>query len=304
MVQENALTLIGRLTNPEVQRLWSLIPFLSSRWNLKGKSIGSDLGRGRFQFRFEFEKDLLKVLNNRLYHFDEWMVIIQRWEPVIFDTFPSEIPFSIDVQGIPLHYWKPKMLTDIGDHAGEIIDHELTPAVARVKVLVNGLLPLVKEAMIDFLAGSETLVILEYKRLKKHCSHYNRLSHEKSDCPGLQSKRHTQSQRSNTPQETNIKMDLIHLTDLCFKHFQDTQVELLGRHWTTYHIKLLISLSEEPQRNDPLITEPQVLGGLPLSLMITIEEIPIESLELTCGLKTEAMENKLPQICSGEKNII
>ena len=99
-------------------------------------------------------------------------------------------------------------------------------------------------------------------------------------------------------------MDLIHLTDLCFKHLQDTQVELLGRHWTTYHIKLLISLSEEPQRNDPLITEPQVLGGLPLSLMITIEEIPIESLELTCGPKTEAMENKLPQICSGEKNII
>ena len=31
LVLENSLTLIGRLTNPTVQRLWSLIPFLSSR---------------------------------------------------------------------------------------------------------------------------------------------------------------------------------------------------------------------------------------------------------------------------------
>lgn len=28
LIQENSLTLIGRLTNPTVQRLWSLIPFL------------------------------------------------------------------------------------------------------------------------------------------------------------------------------------------------------------------------------------------------------------------------------------
>jgi hypothetical protein len=79
LVQKNSLTLIGRLTNPAVQqRLWSLIPFLSSRWNLNGKAIGSDLGRGRFQFCFDFEEDLLKVLNSRPYHFDDWMVILQR----------------------------------------------------------------------------------------------------------------------------------------------------------------------------------------------------------------------------------
>jgi len=110
LIRYNALTVMGRLTNPKVQRLWSLIPFLSNRWNLKGKAIGSDLGNGCFQFRFDFEEDLQKVLANRPYHIDQWMVILQRWEPVIDASFPSQIPFWIELQGLPLHYWKPEMV--------------------------------------------------------------------------------------------------------------------------------------------------------------------------------------------------
>lgn len=89
LIKENELTLMGRLTNPTAQRLWSLIPYLSNRWNLRGKATGSDLGNGCFQFIFEFEEDLTKVLDNRPYHFDQWMVILQKWEPVISPTFPS-----------------------------------------------------------------------------------------------------------------------------------------------------------------------------------------------------------------------
>ncbi|KAG7559212.1 Ribonuclease H domain [Arabidopsis thaliana x Arabidopsis arenosa] len=157
LIHENALTLIGRLTNPSVQRLWSLIPFLSNRWNLKGKAIGSDLGRGCFQFRFDYEEDLQKVLINRPYHFDEWMVILQRWEPVIDSSFPSQIPFWIEVQGLPLHYLKPKMLTDIGEALGDLDSHELTPTSAKLRVMINGLQPLIKETIVEFPDGTEAL---------------------------------------------------------------------------------------------------------------------------------------------------
>jgi len=71
---------MGRLTNPSAQRLWSMLPFLSNRWNLRGKALGSDLGKGCFQFKLDYEEDLLKVLDNRPYHYDQWMVILQRWE--------------------------------------------------------------------------------------------------------------------------------------------------------------------------------------------------------------------------------
>ncbi|CAA7047150.1 unnamed protein product [Microthlaspi erraticum] len=87
--KENALTLIGCLTNPSEQRLWSMIPFISKKWELRGKAIGSDLGNNRFQFRFDFEEDLKKVLDNRPYQYSRWMLILQKWEQSIAASFPS-----------------------------------------------------------------------------------------------------------------------------------------------------------------------------------------------------------------------
>jgi len=57
LIEENELTLMGRLTNPPAERLWSLFLFLANRWNLRGKAIGSDLGKCCFQFRFDYEED-------------------------------------------------------------------------------------------------------------------------------------------------------------------------------------------------------------------------------------------------------
>ena len=182
LIQENSLTLIGRLTNPAAQRLWSLIPFLSNRWNLKGKAIGSDLGRGFFQFRFDFEEDIQKVLENRPYHFDQRMVILQRWEPIISPSFPSKIPFWIQLDGLPLHYWKPTMLKSIGEQLGEYVKQDLTPTTAMIQVLIDGFKPLIMETMIDFADGSEALVTLTYKKLRGHCFYCFRLSHEEKDC--------------------------------------------------------------------------------------------------------------------------
>lgn len=64
LIKDNALTLIGRTTNPQEQRIWALIPALPRKWQLQGRVAGSDLGNGCFQFRFEREEDLKRVLEN------------------------------------------------------------------------------------------------------------------------------------------------------------------------------------------------------------------------------------------------
>lgn len=43
LIKKHALTLVGRMTNPKVQRIWSLIPFLSDHWKCESRPIGADL---------------------------------------------------------------------------------------------------------------------------------------------------------------------------------------------------------------------------------------------------------------------
>lgn len=183
LIKDNELTLIGRVTNPQEQRIWALIPALPRKWHLQGRVSESDLGNGCFQYRFEKEEDLKRVLDNRPYHFAYWMVILQRWEPVISATFPSQIPFWIRVKGLPLHFWHEDMLRDISKDLGTLKNHELTKITARIQVLVDGLKPLIKKAIVEFDSGEESLISLEYERLEYHCSICNRLSHLKQDCP-------------------------------------------------------------------------------------------------------------------------
>lgn len=60
LLRKHELTLIGRVTNPKYQRMWSLIPFLGDLWKCSSRPIGADLGQGRFQFQFANAEDLYK----------------------------------------------------------------------------------------------------------------------------------------------------------------------------------------------------------------------------------------------------
>lgn len=65
LIKKHSLTLVGRITNPKYQRMWSLIPFFSEHWKVETRPVGEDLGQGCFQFQFASEGDLMKVLEDR-----------------------------------------------------------------------------------------------------------------------------------------------------------------------------------------------------------------------------------------------
>lgn len=183
LIKQNECSLIGRLTNPLEQKMSALLPALPREWNLTGTITGSDLGNNCFLYRFEREEDLHRVLDNRPYHFAFWMVILQKWEPIISATFPSMIPFWITIKGLPLHYWQEIMVRNIGQELGTLIKHELTRTTARVRVSIDGLKPLIKESIVEFDSGEEITITLEYEKLKLHCSNCNSLLHAKKNCP-------------------------------------------------------------------------------------------------------------------------
>lgn len=78
ILEANRLTLIGRATNPYVQKAKAIIDFLPQYWNLEGKVSGRDLGRETFLFTFKSEEDLQMVLRKGPYHYKQWMIILQK----------------------------------------------------------------------------------------------------------------------------------------------------------------------------------------------------------------------------------
>ncbi|KAG2260876.1 hypothetical protein Bca52824_080170 [Brassica carinata] len=196
LIRDNALTLIGRLTNPRKQNMVSVLSYLPKKWNLLGRVAGSELGDDCFQCRFEEESDLQRVLDERPYQFARWMIIIQRWEPVISPTFPSQIPFWINIKGLPLHFWHEKVIRNIGFQLGALENYQLTKSSARIRLRVDGLQPIVKDTILDFDSGEETHLKLEYENLANHCSYCNRLTHLQSQCPERAHERHRTSQET------------------------------------------------------------------------------------------------------------
>ncbi|CAA7019208.1 unnamed protein product [Microthlaspi erraticum] len=125
------------------------------------------------------------VLDNRPYHFAHWMLILQQWEPTVATSFPSQIPFEIKVQDVPIHLWSEAMLRSIGTDLGIFDSWEITKVHAKMKVQVNGLLPLLKTYNLEFANGDEVLATLVYEKLEKHCVKCGMLDHEESECPDL-----------------------------------------------------------------------------------------------------------------------
>ncbi|RID42448.1 hypothetical protein BRARA_J02331 [Brassica rapa] len=182
LLRKHSLKLIGRVTNKSAQRVRSLIPFFTDLWKGDTRPVGSDLGNGMFQFQFDKEADLVDVLEKRPYHYARWMVIVERWEPTYASSFPSMIPFWIKVQGIPVHLWDEDTIKSIGKDLGVFEQAEISSSAVRMRVQVNGRLPLMKNYIIEYSNGEEVTASLIYERLEKHCSKCFRLDHDINDC--------------------------------------------------------------------------------------------------------------------------
>ncbi|KAL0715866.1 hypothetical protein Bca4012_065188 [Brassica carinata] len=172
LIQEHKLTLIGRVTNPAIQKPRALVDFFLQHW-----------------------QDLQAILTQAPYHFKRWMFILQRWEPIVSDLFPAKISFWITIHGLPLHYWTEEALEAIGLGLGHV---EKTDADnGRVRVQLNGLQPLEKYLEISLDSGETKEVELEYEDLDKHCFSCRSLSHEAKDCP-------LQARSNNTSSDQNM----------------------------------------------------------------------------------------------------
>ena len=181
LIEANRLTIIGRLTNPLVQKPRAVIDFMAQVWNLEGRVVGRTLGLDKFQIKFETEQELTQVLEKGPYHYKRWMLILQRWEPTVSDQFPSNISFNVRIHGIPLHFWSEQTIRTIGKELGNYSFRDEKDA--KIWVEVNGLQPLIMKMEIELPTDDITEVEFEYMKIEKHCFTCFSLLHEEIDCP-------------------------------------------------------------------------------------------------------------------------
>lgn len=109
------------------------------------------------------------------------MLLMQKWEPTVSETFPSSISFWIRIHGIPLHFCNEATVTTIGEELGLLADKVVEEA--KVRVELNGFLPLVMNMEIQLPSDEIITVEFEYIKIEKHCFTCFSLFHEDETCP-------------------------------------------------------------------------------------------------------------------------
>lgn len=179
------LSLVGRIFNKERCNVEALIAFLPrhSIWDVEGRVRGVDLGNHRFQFDFDSEADLLKVLSKRPCHFNKWSFSLERWAPHVGDSFPNTMTFWVCVTGIPTHFWMDPIFYTFGKRLGLV--GKIDARTAKFQVEIDGDQPLKFSLRAQIPSGEIVPVSFEYVNLFRWCHNCHLNSHEVENCPLL-----------------------------------------------------------------------------------------------------------------------
>lgn len=125
---------------------------------------------------------------------------------------------------------------------GTLENHELTKTTTRIRVLVDGLKPLIKESIVEFDSGEESPITLEYEKLEMHCSFFFSLLHLRKSCPeklleDRQNAHATRSPLSLCPASLEIRkpQDPVELKDTSEKVYKTEPTQTKLGHLRTTH---------------------------------------------------------------------
>lgn len=157
-----------------------LIQTMPAQWEMQDKITANDLGNGKFLLNFTTEEDLQSVLRQGPFHYNFFMFVLVRWEPVVHDDYPWIIPFWVEITGIPLHLWMIKNLENIGRRLGHIDTVELT--AGHMLIHIDSRKPLTFHRKVASPEGDEASIQIHYDKLFKHCKACGMLTHEMAYC--------------------------------------------------------------------------------------------------------------------------
>lgn len=211
--EENSLSLMGRLLNPECQKMSGVILTMPRKWQKEGRVRGVALSQERFQFIFQHEHDLLDVLEKGVQTFNEWTMVLERWVEHPPEDYLQFIPLWVRISKIPVNYYTQSALMTLGEMLGEVIilafdpSKPITQDFIRVQVRFNVAKPLKMARVLDMGGGRTHTIHFDYEKVQKRCFFCKRLNHEQSICLLLVKKRQNEAKLRRESRVAGMKRD-------------------------------------------------------------------------------------------------
>ncbi|KAL0679383.1 hypothetical protein Bca4012_007364 [Brassica carinata] len=186
---DNALSILGRLLNPEAQNMARMIDYMPLAWRLYDRVRGIALTRDRFQFVFKREEDLETVLKDRPWSYNHWTMVLERWVPSPPRDFLSKFEVWIRIRNIPINHYTIGTMHLLASKVGFVKEIAYDPKSSqkteyiRAKVLFSATNPAFAAKNLTLPSDEIVVIEYEYEKIHKRCFQCDRLTHEKSMCP-------------------------------------------------------------------------------------------------------------------------
>lgn len=178
-------SLLIRPSNPRKQNLLALTHFFPRLWGLDNMVNGRVADHGRAQFMFPSNESQL-VLRQGPWSFNDWMVAMVPWTPIISDQSPTSIEFWVQIQNVPLQFLSTEMIRYIAESLGDVVETDDsgfggTTYSGRVCIRWPLDRPLVFERMFQFGHESATITF-RFERLSNYYFRCHSLQHGIEEC--------------------------------------------------------------------------------------------------------------------------
>lgn len=243
------LSLIGRVLNPDFQKVAHLILDMPRKWHKPGKIRGVALNKERFQFYVKNEEDLVDILERgviQAFAFERWV----EKEPPDFLQF---VPLWVQLCNLLVNHYRSQTILDIREILGVVkeiaFDDTKTHSqpYVRVKVMFNVAHPLRKVKLIELPSGEKVSVEFFFEKIQMRCYNCQRLNHAIDSCPLLVKFRQDQASARRTKVQVELKeANLVQKkSDPLYGVLKEEQV---GLNPITGHLKIDPAVSEEMRR--------------------------------------------------------
>ncbi|KAG2246166.1 hypothetical protein Bca52824_085794 [Brassica carinata] len=191
---ENVTSLLGRLLNPDCQAMDKMIEEMPKTWRVADRVRGIALSRDKFKFIFEREEDLLTVLKDRPWSYNNWTMLLDRWIPSPPANFLTTVDVWIRIRKIPVNHYRLETMEFLASKVGRVLEIAYDPKASqkedyiRAQVRLEIAHPAIAIKPLNLPKGGRVVIEFEYEKLRKRCFHCQRLTHERPSCPFLKIK--------------------------------------------------------------------------------------------------------------------